>query len=418
MKIVITRRIFPEVVAALKASFEVDANEDDRIYTPDELGARLADADAAIACITEKVDAALLARAPRLKVVANIATGYNNIDVQACTARGVMVTNTPGVLEETTADLTFALLLAAARRITEAEGWLRAGDWKKAFALQQFTGMDAHHATLGIVGMGRIGQAIARRARGFDMTILYHNRTPLDATVAGALGAALVPRDELFRRADFVVVMVPYSPATHHLVGAAEIALMKKSAILVNTARGGVVDDGALIAALESGRIAGAALDVFENEPKFDARFLALKNVVLTPHIGSATQATRRRMAQLAADNVAAALGGALPPNLVNRETIGDSTCLQTSHSSASVSWASPWPAILPPKATTSRCTTARPRRPRHGSRSTAGKAHPRRRSPRRAWTSSACVSETTMTCWRSCSARTARSAACDRARR
>ena len=325
MKIVITRRIFPEVVAALRATFDVGSNDDDRIYTPEELARQLADADGAITCITEKIDAPLLTCAPRLRVVANIATGYNNIDVTACSARGVMVTNTPGVLEDTTADLTFALLLATARRITEAEAWLRAGEWQKAFALQQFTGADVHHATLGILGMGRIGQAIARRARGFDMTVLYHNRTPLDAALAGALGATRVPRDELLRRADFVVVMVPYSAATHHLVGAPEIALMKPGAILINTARGGVVDDQALIAALETGRIAGAGLDVFENEPKFDPRFLALRNVVLTPHIGSATQATRRKMAQLAADNVVAALSGAAPPNLVNREIIGAS---------------------------------------------------------------------------------------------
>ena len=318
-KVLITRQVFPEIALHLAEHFELTLNDSDDIMSAAQLASAMATMNGVMTTLTEKIDVALLDRCPQLKVVANIATGYNNIDVAACTARGVMVTNTPGVLEDTTADLTFALLLAAARRITEAEGWLRAGEWKKGFALQQMLGCDVHHATLGIIGMGSIGQTVARRARGFDMEVLYYNRTRLAETQEQNLNATYVPRDELLARADFVVLMVPYSPQTHHLIGARELALMKPTAVLVNSARGGVVDDAALVEALRTKRIAAAGIDVFENEPRLNPEYLKLSNVVLTPHIGSATLATRMKMALLAAQNLTAALQGRPPPNLVNR---------------------------------------------------------------------------------------------------
>ena len=271
-----------------------------------------------MATVMDKFDAALLAHCPDLRVVANIAVGFNNIDVPACTRRGIAVTNTPGVLDDTTADLTWALLMAAARRTAEGDAYVRAGEWKTAFAVQFFLGQDVHHATLGIIGMGRIGRAIARRARGFDMRVVYHNRTPLPPE--DAQGAEWVERDRLLAESDFVVVMAPYSPATHHLIGAAEIAKMKPTAILVNSARGGIVDDAALVEALEAKRIAGAGLDVFEGEPKVHPGLLELRNVALTPHVGSASRATRLDMCRTAAENLTAVLEGRVPPNLVNKE--------------------------------------------------------------------------------------------------
>jgi gluconate 2-dehydrogenase len=321
-KVLITRKVFPHIIERLTPHCDLTQNDSDEIWSASELASMMAPMDGVMTSITEKIDAALLGCCPRLKVVANIATGYSNIDIKACTERGVTVTNTPGVLEDTTADLTFALLLAAARRVTEAEAWLRAGEWKKGFALQQLLGCDVHHATLGIIGMGSIGQAIARRARGFDMQVIYNNRKRLDASIEQRLGASYADMLDLLRCADFVVVMVPYSVETHHLIGGREIGLMKPTAILVNSARGGVVDDAALIEALKSGRIAGAGLDVFENEPRLNPGFLQLHNVVLTPHIGSATLATRMKMAMLAAENLLAALSGDVPPNLVNRDVL------------------------------------------------------------------------------------------------
>jgi len=287
--------------------------------TPGVLRERARNTAGVICCLTEKIDVAFLDACPAIKVVSNIAVGYNNIDVAACTQRGVMVTNTPGVLDDTTADFTFALLMAAARRVTESEAWLRRGEWKKSFAVQQMLGIDIHHANLGIIGMGRIGQAIARRAAGFDMTVRYCNRTRLDAAAEATLSVRYAPQEVLLRESDFVVVMVPYSAATHHLIGATELALMKSRAILINTARGGVVDDAALIDALSAHKIAGAGLDVFEHEPALNPAFLELNNVVMTPHIGSATRATRLAMAMLAAANLQAALSGETPPNWVNR---------------------------------------------------------------------------------------------------
>jgi lactate dehydrogenase-like 2-hydroxyacid dehydrogenase len=316
-RILVTREVFDEVLEFLSQSLDVDANQSDIPLTPDRLRERLAGKQGLVCALTDRIDAAVLAAAPDLRAVSNVAVGYNNIDVAACSERGIVVTNTPGVLDETTADLVWALMLATARRLTEAEAYLRNGQWH-GWHLKQLLGTDVHHATLGILGMGRIGQVIARRALGFEMEVLYCNRSRLPADIESRLNARYVALDELLARSDFLVLQVPYSPATHHMIGAAELAAMKRSAILVNAARGGVVDDAALIQALGEGVIAGAGLDVFENEPSFDPRFLALKNVVLAPHIGSSTRVTRLAMAMTAARNMVAALTGATPPNVVN----------------------------------------------------------------------------------------------------
>ena len=318
MKVLVARRIFPEVADALARKFDVEHNAEDRPWPPEELARRLAGKAGLMTTVMDRVDDKVLAAAPELKVVSNIAVGYNNIDVAACTQRGIRVTNTPGVLDDTTADLTWALLMAAARRIAEGDAYVRAGDWKVAFTMQSFLGLDIHHATLGILGMGRIGQAVARRARGFDMRILYNNRSRLPADDEARCGASFVDRDTLLSQSDFVVVMAPYSPATHHLVGAAEIAKMKPTAILVNSARGGIVDDAALVEALRAGRIAGAGIDVFEGEPNVHPGYMPLRNVVMTPHVGSASRATRLAMCNTAAANLAAVLEGRDPPNPVN----------------------------------------------------------------------------------------------------
>lgn len=316
-RILVTREVFDEVLDFLSASLDVESNQSDVPLAPEVLRARLADKDGVMCALTDRIDEALLAGCPRLSAVCNIAVGYNNIDVAACSRRGVRVTNTPGVLDETTADLVWALMLATARRLTEAETYLRNGEWQ-GWYLKQLLGTDVHHATLGIVGMGRIGQVIARRALGFEMKVLYHNRRRLDAETETRLNASPASLDELLAQSDFVVLQVPYSPATHHMIGASELAKMKRTGILINAARGGVVDDAALVAALRDGTIAAAGIDVFENEPRFHPGFLCLKNVVLAPHIGSSTRVTRLAMAMTAARNLVAALTGSIPPNLVN----------------------------------------------------------------------------------------------------
>jgi glyoxylate reductase len=317
-KILVTRAVFPETIARLQQHFDVESNQEDRIFSADELAAKMRDKDGVFATSSERIPAELISSSPRLKAVCNMAVGYNNIDVDAATRAGVMVTNTPDVLNETTADFGWALLMATARRVTESEHWLRAGKWDK-WRYDSFLGADIHGATLGILGMGRIGQAIARRSMGFDMKVIYHNRSRLTEDLeARANHARYVGKEELLRIADHVMLVLPYSPQSHHTIGAAELALMKPGATLVNVARGGIVDDAALIVALRAHRIAAAGLDVFENEPAFDPAFLTLSNVVLTPHIASASQPTRLAMANCAADNLIAALGGVVPPNLLN----------------------------------------------------------------------------------------------------
>lgn len=276
------------------------------------------DVDGIVSRLTDRIDAELLAAAGvahggRLRVVGNVAVGFDNIDVAAATAAGVVVTNTPGILDDTTADLAFALILAAARRASEAEADLRAGRWT-GWDVNQYLGYDVHHATLGLVGYGRIGRAVARRARGFDMTVLHHTQT--DTGEPGWTAGLL----DLLARADVVSLHVPLTPATRHLIGRAELAAMKRSAILVNTARGPVVDEEALAEALVSGQIFAAGLDVFEREPAVHPRLLAAPRTVLLPHIGSGTVATRTAMARLAAESVRRVLDGDIPPNALNPE--------------------------------------------------------------------------------------------------
>jgi len=321
-KILVTREVFDETLAFLAQHCDVESNQQDAPFSPETLAQKIADKDGVVCCLTDRVDAKLIERCARLKVVSNIAVGYNNIDIAACTVRGVLATNTPGVLDDSTADLAWALMLGAARRVTELERRVRAGEWK-GWRLKQWLGVDVHHATLGIFGMGRIGQAIARRAAGFEMKVLYHNRTRVAPDIERRCNAAYDTKEALLAQSDFVVLQVPYSPATHHLIGAPELKLMKPTAILVNSTRGGVVDDVALIAALRDGTLRAAGMDVFENEPHLNPGFLELDNVVLMPHIGSSTEATRRAMAMTAAKNLVAALTGGTPPNLVNPEARG-----------------------------------------------------------------------------------------------
>ena len=311
-RVLVAIPVFAQVLAYLGEHFEVDApcGADLHIeWTAEALAARLQGAAGIFVAGAPRIDAALLAACPDLRAVCSMAVGYNNIDLAACTAAGVLVSNAPDVLTETTADFGFALMMATARRIAESEHFLRAGRWTH-WSYDLFAGADVHGATLGVLGMGRIGQAIARRgALGFGMKVIYHNRSRLDPAIEQQLGACWVGKDELLQQADHLVIVVPYSAASHHLVGAAELALMKPGATLTNIARGGVVDDRALAAALRERRLLAAGLDVFEGEPAVHPDLLALPNVVLTPHIASASARTRRAMADLAAANLVAVLG-------------------------------------------------------------------------------------------------------------
>jgi glyoxylate reductase len=294
------------------AGHDLVQREGDEPYTSDELVGLAGEVDAIVCILTDRIDAAVLhAGAPRLQVVANVAVGYDNIDVATATELGIAVCNTPGVLDETTADLAFLLILAACRRATDAEADLRAGRWT-GFHIGDFLGVDVHGATLGIVGYGRIGRAVARRAAGFGMEVLHHTRT--DTGITGWVGDL----DELLPRCDVVSLHVPLQDATRGLIDARRLARMKPSAVLVNTARGPVVDEEALAVALEDGSIFAAGIDVYEREPAVHPRLLAAPHAVLLPHIGSATEATRRRMAQLASEGIVAVLRGDRPPNLVS----------------------------------------------------------------------------------------------------
>ena len=321
-RILVTRAVFPDVIERLEQYFEVESSQDDHILSASELAGKVKGKDGIFTTPSERITAEVFTANPSLKAVCNMAVGFNNIDIDAATKAGVAVTNTPDVLNETTADFAWALLLATARRVTESEHWLRAGKWQK-WRYDTFLGADVHGSTLGIVGMGRIGQAIARRSMGFDMKVIYHNRSRVaPEQEARANNAQYVGKEELLKTADHVMLTLPYSPQVHHIIGANELALMKPTATLVNIARGGIVDDAALIVALRANRIAAAGLDVFENEPAFDPAFLTLSNVVLTPHIASASEPTRRAMANCAADNLIAALTGGNPPNILNPEVL------------------------------------------------------------------------------------------------
>ena len=321
-KILVARAVFPQTLDKLRAHFEVEANQADELWTRQQLAARLAGKAGALTTASERIDAETLAQARELKICANMAVGYNNFDLAAMAARRVLGTNTPDVLTETTADFGFALMMAIARRVAEGEHFLRAGKWDR-WSYDMFAGADVHGATLGILGMGRIGQAIARRgALGFRMKVVYHNRSRLAPDVEAACQAHYVTKDELLRSADHLVLVLPYGKESHHAIGANELALMKPTATLTNIARGGIVDDAALAQALRERAIAGAALDVFEGEPKVHPDLLTVPNVVLTPHIASATVATRRAMAELAADNLVGFLVHGKPLTPVNPEVL------------------------------------------------------------------------------------------------
>ena len=319
-KILVARAIFPEALAKLEESYEVRSNQSDKILSSEELQKALSEVQGALVAGSERIDAPALAQAKDLKVVANISVGYNNFDIPAMTAAGVMATNTPDVLTDTTADFGFALLMATARRITESEHWVRAGKWDQWSIVNNPLGMDLHHSTVGIIGMGRIGQGIAKRALGFGMKVIYHNRSHLSDADEKSCGATYVSKEELLRTADHVVLVLPYTAQNHHTIGAAEIAMMKPTATLINIARGGIVDDAALAKALQSGKIFAAGLDVFEGEPQVHPELLKCSNIVLAPHIASATEKTRRAMVDLAVENLRAALDGKRPPSLINAE--------------------------------------------------------------------------------------------------
>jgi glyoxylate reductase len=312
-RIVVTREVFAETIDFLGRHCEVEANQADVPLTADQIAARLRNAEALMCSLTAKVDATLLAQCPRLKVVANIAVGYNNIDVAACARRGVVCTNTPGVLTEATADIARALVLMCTRRLGEGERVIRSNaPWQWGMFYMLGSGIQGRR--LGIVGMGDIGQALARRARAFGMTIAYSNRKPVAPDIEAELGAEFMSMDELLTTSDVVSINCPYSPATHHLISSSELGMMKSSAYLINTARGPIVDEAALVDALRSGEIAGAGLDVFEAEPTVHPGLLECENAVLVPHLGSATVETRSAMARLAAHNAVNVLSGVEPP--------------------------------------------------------------------------------------------------------
>ncbi|RAR63916.1 lactate dehydrogenase-like 2-hydroxyacid dehydrogenase [Paraburkholderia unamae] len=324
-KILVARPIFPDVIDRLKQYFDVDWNNGEAL-APEALHQRLADKDGALTA-GDPIGAAALAAAPRLRAVSNMAVGYNNFDMAAFNAANVLGTNTPDVLNETTADFGWALMMAAARRVTESGHFLRAGKWDK-WSFDAFLGSDIYGATLGVIGMGRIGQALARRARGFNMRVVYHNRSRVAPEIERELNAEYLSKQDLLKQADHVVLVLPYTAENHHTIGAAELTLMKPTATLTNIARGGIVDDAALAQALRTRQIAAAGLDVFEGEPRVHSALLEVENVVLTPHIASATEATRRAMANLAADNLIAALGegprAGQPPNPINPAVLGN----------------------------------------------------------------------------------------------
>ena len=320
----VSQPLFDDVIEQLGQHFDLDMTSDVTRYTPQQLAERLAGVDGALITLNERIGAAEIGNAPQLRAIANVGVGYNNLDVDALSAAGILASNTPDVLTETTADLGFALLMATARRITESERWLRDGQWGQ-WSFQTMLGADIHGSTLGILGMGRIGQGIARRgALGFGMRVLYHNRSRLPEATEAEVGAQYVDLDTLLAQSDHLVTVLPYTPASHHIIDAAALAKMKPSATLVNIARGGIVDELALADALAHGRLAAAGLDVYEGEPKVRPELLALRNVVLTPHIGSASLGTRTAMVQLAVDNLLAGLGlageAARMPSAINAD--------------------------------------------------------------------------------------------------
>jgi len=318
-RIYVTRTLPQAGLDLLAAEYDVEVNPHDRVATREELLAGIKGKDALLSLLTETIDAEVMDTEPRLKVIANYAVGFNNIDVTAATERGIPVTNTPGVLTETTADLAFALLMACARRVVEADRFMRAGKYE-GWGPMLFLGRDIHDKTLGIVGFGRIGQAMAQRGLGFRMKILYNDAERASLELERAYNAEYRELPDLLRESDFVSLHVPLVESTRHLIGDAQLELMKTTAILINTSRGPVVDEKALVRALEAGLISGAGLDVFEREPEFEPGLAELANVIMVPHIASASVDTRTRMATMAAQNACAVMRGEMPPNIVNPE--------------------------------------------------------------------------------------------------
>jgi glyoxylate reductase len=319
-KILVTKPVFPEAIEFLKSRTSIDANTDDRVLTRRELIARLQGKQAALTQLTDIFDREVLESIPDIRIVCNIAVGFNNVDTETASRLGILVTNTPGVLTETTADFAWTLMMAAARRVVEGDAFARSGQWK-AWGLQMLLGHDVFGKTLGIVGFGRIGQAMAHRAKGFSMSIQYFDTQPVPAAAVPE-GVKSVDLDTLLSTSDFISVHVPLLPETQHLLNDKAFSRMKSNCIVVNTSRGPVVDERALAHALQSGQIAAAGLDVFEREPEIHPELLKLHNAVLAPHIASASRETRLKMCMMAAENLVAGLQGQTPPNLVNPDAM------------------------------------------------------------------------------------------------
>lgn len=322
-KVFVTRKIPKIGLDILEKECEVKVNPHDRVLTKEELMDEVKEIDGLLCLLTDIIDEKIININPHLKIISNYAVGYNNIDIEAATRRGIMVTNTPGVLTETTADLAWALLMSIARRIVEADKFIREGKFK-GWSPMLFLGSDIHHSTLGIIGLGRIGKAVAKRAKGFGMKILYTGIKRASKEIEDELGAEFVSLNKLLSSSDFITIHTPLLPETHHLISEKELKMMKRSAYLINTARGPLIDEKALVRALRERRIAGAALDVYENEPNLTPGLSELDNVVIVPHIGSASIPTREKMATMAATNLVAGLINKIPPNLVNKEVLGN----------------------------------------------------------------------------------------------
>ncbi len=316
-KVFLTRELPPDAMDRLKSTTDLDYNRDDRVLTQDEIVHGVQGKDFLLCLLTDRIDSTIMDANPDLHGIVNYAVGFNNVDIEAAKQRGIPVTNTPGVLTDTSADMAFALLMAIARRIPEADNFIRTGTWE-GWGPLQFLGADVNGATVGIIGLGRIGKAFVRRTSGFDMEVVYWNRTRLTQEEERLLGVKYLAFDDVLGSADFVSIHVAYNADTHHLISTREFELMQPGAYLINTSRGPVVDEKALVIALQQGQIKGAALDVFENEPRIEAPLLEMKNVVLVPHLASATIETRTRMAMKAIDNLLAIWEGRVPPNLVN----------------------------------------------------------------------------------------------------
>ena len=318
-RVYVTQPVFDQAVETLKRAAQVSANSEERVLSKSELISHLREADGALTLLTDIIDREALEACPGLKVVANFAVGFNNVDIDAANRLGVIVTNTPGVLTETTADFAWTLLMAAARRVVEADAFARAGKFK-AWGPKMFLGYDVYGKTLGLIGLGRIGQAVARRASGFNMKVLFYDAEPIPERVVEELHVTRVSLDELLRTSDFISLHVPLLAETRHLLNDRTFAMMKRTCVVVNTSRGPVVDEKALVRALKSGTIAAAGLDVFEREPEIEPGLLDLNNVVIAPHIASASHETRLKMCMMAAENLLAALAGNQPPHFVNPE--------------------------------------------------------------------------------------------------